>query len=103
MVVTLLTRPTEQQVLLHFYNTVQPAGFWGPIAKQVNRPEIPRQFRKDLVNVIIGIPCLIGLWMSPIFLVLHRYDESLFAAAVSAFTAMLLYKTWYQQLPSAEE
>lgn len=103
VVVTLLTEPTQREVLLQFYRTVQPAGFWGPIAAEVNQPEIARQFRRDLINIVVGIPCLIGLWMAPIYLVLHRYNEALLAGGVAAVACVILYKTWYLQLPDAGE
>lgn len=103
VVVTLVTPPTDRAVLLQFYRTVQPAGFWGPVAREANLPEVPRQFRRDLVNVVLGIPCLIGLWLSPVFLVLHRTVESAVAAGVTVILCGVLYQTWYRQLPKAGE
>lgn len=38
---TLLTRPERDEVLLRFYRTVRPPGFWGPVAAQL--PEAERR------------------------------------------------------------
>ena len=34
-IVTLLTQPTDEDTLVRFYREVQPAGFWGPVARRV--------------------------------------------------------------------
>lgn len=98
IVVTLLTAPTDHATLMHFYHTVRPAGFWGPIAAEANLPEIASDFRRDLINVALGIPCLIALWLCPIYLVLHRFTESLTALTVVIILSAILYKTWYKKL-----
>ncbi len=98
IVTTLLTPPTDHATLMNFYRTVRPAGFWGPLAAEANLPEIASDFRRDLVNVVLGIPCLIALWLCPIYLVLHRFTESLTALTVVLVLSAVLYKTWYQKL-----
>ncbi len=97
--VTYATAPTDRSVLLQFYKTVQPAGLWGPVAAEANLPDIPRQFRKDMLNVMLGIPCLIAMWLAPVYLVLHRFQEAAAAALLMLLMCGILYFTWYRRLP----
>jgi Na+/proline symporter len=103
LVVALLTRPTDEETLVAFYRDVQPAGFWGPVARRVQEldPDFRRHspFSMDLVNVLIGLPCLLAMYVAPIYLVLHRYDLAGGLAAVVAVTGVALYFTWWRRLP----
>jgi len=82
---------------------VQPAGFWGPVARRVQEldPSFRRHspFSMDLLNVLIGLPCLLAMYVAPVYLVLHRYDLAGGLAAVVAVTCVALYFTWYRRLP----
>ncbi|MGQ9731863.1 MAG: sodium:solute symporter family protein [Candidatus Zipacnadales bacterium] len=103
LVVTLLTPPTDETTLLNFYRTVQPAGVWGPIARRVQEldPEFHRYspFSWDLLNVALGLPCLLAMYVFPIYLVLHRYDIAGLLLVVVGITGVALYFTWYRRLP----
>jgi len=103
VIVTLGTRPTPEETLVRFYRTVQPAGFWGPIARQLRElePEFKRHspFSRDLVNVAIGLPCLLCMYVFPIYLVLHRWQLAAWLLGVVVVTGAILYFTWYRRLP----
>ena len=97
--VALLTEPTDRETLLRFYREVRPAGFWKPIADETGlAPEANATFRNDMMNVVIGIPWLIAMWLCPVYLVLHRFFEAGAAAAVVAVLSVVLYRTWYLRL-----
>ena len=95
--VTLATQPTDRATLTKFYRQVRPAGFWGPVAIDAG-PLPPAYFGRDLLNVAIGIPCLIALWLCPMYLVLHRFTEAGIAAAVVAVLSVVLFQTWFKNL-----
>ena len=38
------------------------------------------------------------MWMFPIYLVLHRFTEALWAAAIVLIVSAVLYQTWYKRL-----
>jgi Na+/proline symporter len=103
IVVTLLTQPTDDDTLVRFYREVQPAGFWGPVAQRVREldPEFRRHssFTMDLANVLVGLPCLLAMYVFPIYLVLHRYDVAAGLLVVVLYTGLILYVTWYRRLP----
>ena len=97
--VALLTEPTDRETLLRFYRQVRPAGFWKPIADETGLArEANAAFGNDMMNVVIGIPWLIAMWLCPVYLVLHRFAESGTAFAVVAALSVVLYKTWYLRL-----
>ncbi|MDI6827384.1 MAG: sodium:solute symporter, partial [Armatimonadota bacterium] len=97
--VTLFTEPTDEKTLRKFYTEVRPAGWWGPVAKDLTAAGKPRKpFAQDFANVLIGIPWLIAMWMCPIYLVLHRNIEALIAAGIVAVSSLVLWQTWYRKL-----
>lgn len=102
VVVTLSTEPTDKKTLLEFYSKVRPSGFWGPIAKEAalsDTPEGPKSTsRRDAFNVVIGIPWIISMYLSPVYLILHRFPEAAITAAIVAVVSAILYQTWYKTL-----
>jgi len=99
--VTLFTEATDSKTLREFYAGVRPAGFWGPVAKEIGPDEaLPKRtpFRRDLLNVVIGIPWLCAMWMCPIYVVLHRFAEAWIAGGIVLAASLILYNTWYLRL-----
>ncbi len=102
---TLLTAPTDRDTLKHFYKTVQPGGLWGPVARDVaaDDPGFRREpFSRDLVNTVLGVACVLGLYFFPIFLMLRRWTATAVWLALAAVTGVVLYWTWYKHLPEPE-
>ncbi len=99
LIVTLLTEPTDRATLVKFYRDVRPAGFWGPVAREA---ALDRQagssFSVDMLNVVLGIPWLIAMWLAPVYVVLHRFTEAGIAAVAVVLLTCVLYKTWYLNL-----
>jgi len=107
LLVTYRTPPADRETLCAFYRTVQPAGWWGPVIAAV-REEDPtferrRPFSKDLLNVALGLPCVLAMYTFPLYLVLHRWPEALGLLAVTLALCGALYFTWYRKLPEIAE
>ena len=103
IVVTLLTEPTDNETLLAFYTKVRPGGFWGPVAKAAAASTAVTQgpkstAKQDAFNVLVGIPWIISMYLSPVYLILHRFAEAGIAAAIVGVGSAILYKTWYRKL-----
>lgn len=102
IIVSCVTPPTEEKVLIDFYVTIQPAGLWRPVRKKVEglhpgfKKDLP--FRYDLLNVAVGIPWLFSLWVSPMYLVARRYQEAGLFFSVAVVLSVILYFTWYKPL-----
>ena len=113
--VTLATEPTDRKTLISFYTQVRPAGFWKPIAQEAHQlvPKLnlgtrgaggnlgtssTSTFKRDALNIILGIPWLIAMYLCPVYLVLHRFTESAAAFLLVAVLSFLLYYTWFKHL-----
>jgi hypothetical protein len=102
LLATFLTEPNDEATLKHFYRTVNPWGFWGPIREQVLRDDptfLPnRNFSRDAVNVAIGIVWQLCLVLLPIFLVFRQWPGVLGTASVLVATSVMLKFSWYDRL-----
>jgi len=100
----LLTAPSDSETLKHFYRTVQPAGWWGPVARDVavEDPGFRKEsFARDLANTLIAVPCVASLYIFPIYLMLRQWATMACWLAVAVGLGVVLYFTWYKHLPPA--
>lgn len=99
---SLMTAPSDMDVLKKFYLKVRPWGFWGPVYDSClhEHPELERNtnFLRDMVNVMVGIVWQTSLVAAPIFLVIQQYDKFAIAMALAALGALFLWKNWYRHL-----
>ena len=107
---SLLTEPTEEDVLKNFYTTVRPWGCWRPIYEKVlqENPAFQKNndFWRDWFNVAVGIAWQIGLVVAPMFLIIREYKGFVCSAIVVAITTLILKLNWYDKLedePAVEE
>ena len=103
VMVSLLTKPTEERRLIEFYKIVQPCGFWKPITDKIRQigPEFRKEtpFAKDLVNIILGLPWMLCLYLWPMYLIIHQYRQMWACLGVNVILGIGLYFTWYKNLP----
>ena len=101
--VSLLTSPTDIEVLKNFYKKVQPAGAWAPARSAVlaEDPDFKKQspFTQDALNTVIALIAISCLYVSTLFLILHQLTVGFSLLAVVAVCAVSLYFTWYKRLP----
>jgi Na+/proline symporter len=99
---TYLTRPTDRETLKTFYRTVRPWGFWGPIRREVEaedpnfRPN--KNFKRDMVNVVVGTIWQTALVALPIYVVLMRWTAAAVATMLVVLTMVFLKRNWYDKL-----
>jgi Na+/proline symporter len=66
LLVTLLTRPENIEVLKRFYQKCRPPGFWGPITRDLTNEErnsLRQENRRDIFDAILGVIfCLSTIW-----------------------------------------
>ncbi len=102
--VSLLTSPVEPRVLKRFYETVRPFGLWGPVKKNA-APITSRAERLSespwltALNTVVAVIVVSGLFIFPCYLVGHWYSQSLMWAAAAVVGMIVLYFTWYRNLP----
>jgi SSS family solute:Na+ symporter len=102
VVVCLLTRPEEDEVLKRFYRTVRPWGFWQPIYEKC-RAEDPtlqpnRDFWRDWFNIVVGLVWETSMVALPIFLVIQQFGRMWACLLVFVATSAILKFTWYDKL-----
>ena len=105
IVVSLLTKPTERGTLLAFYTRVKPFGFWGEIKTQAQIDEKEKAKTGEepwrlLLNTLIAIAGITGLYLSPMYLVEHFYLQSGLWLGTALVAGVILYFTWYLKLES---
>ena len=108
IVASLASRPVDSEVLIHFYKSVRPFGLWGPIRGQADLSVQERSLKSEsvsltLLNVLVGMAAICGLYLFPMYLVGHWYSSSLLWFAIAASAIITLRYTWYPNLPAPDE
>lgn len=99
---TLLSAPEDKEVLISFYTTVRPWGFWGPIRKLVTESDPTfkpnRNFRRDMFNVTVGIVWQLTLTVLPVYIVIREWGWAAGTLAILIATSVTLKLSWYNKL-----
>ena len=89
-------------MLKKFYKSVRPWGFWEPIYQKVvaEDPSFKKNtnFKRDMLNVAVGIVWQATLYVIPIYIVIRRFNPCVVAVIVLAVTSIILKKNWYNKL-----
>jgi hypothetical protein len=105
IVVSLATEATDIETLKNFYRKVQPAGAWRPARAAVlaDTPDFKKQspFSLDLFNTVVAMIGITALYVSMLYLILHRLTIGFSLLAATLVTAIVLYFSWYKTLPPA--
>jgi len=102
--VSLLTPQVDRLVLERFYRTVRPFGRWAPIRSWAGRTESEVKSESatlGLINVLLGMIAISGLYVFPMYLVGHWYSAALIWLGVAVAAGIALRFTWYRNLPPA--
>lgn len=99
---SLLTPPDDAEVLKAFYRQVRPWGVWGPVHAWVagEDPEFRPNtgFRRDMINVAIGIVWQMSLIVLPIYFVIRAWRPCGISLVVLIVTSIFLKFNWYDKL-----
>jgi len=94
--------PTEEAVLLSFYRTVRPWGFWKPIHEKAVREDPAfagnRNFRTDIFNISLGMIGQLCLTILPMYIVLWLKGPLFITVALLVIICLILKKTWWDRL-----
>ncbi|WP_031528219.1 sodium:solute symporter family protein [Dyadobacter crusticola] len=100
---SLLTPPTEMEVLIKFCKQVNPWGFWQPVRKAIQEDDptfIPNpHFSRDAFNIVTGIVAQTALTALPVYIVLLMPVPASISAGILVATLLVLWRTWYKTLP----
>lgn len=102
IIASLLTEPDDEQVLKKFYTTVRPWGFWNPIHQKVvtGNPGLKKNiaFKRDMVNVAVGIIWQMALVTIPVYLIIHHNKALWIDIPVLILTTAFLKMNWIDKL-----
>ena len=102
------TQPVNEHILLAFFNSVRPFGLWAPIKTKSTLPKDEKDKtsesgRRAVLNVLIAMVAVSGLYLGPMYLVGHWYNIAAVWFAVSGAAMIVLKFTWYNYLPLENE
>ena len=104
---TLLSKPTEEKVLIDFYIKVRPWGFWKPIIQKAmaQYPDLKQNtnFKRDMFNIIIGIIWQCSLTLIPMYIVIKQGFPLFTSLLILGITSLILKKNWYDKMNIEEK
>ena len=98
---TYMAPATSNEILIQFYKTTRPWGFWKPIRRHISSDEFFNPNRKlgiDALNVLIGIVWQMTLVVMPIYLIIKDFSGFGISIIIFIVTTVLLKKYWYNPL-----
>jgi len=102
IIATLLTKPEEDDVLIDFYSKVRPWGFWKPVYEKALalNPELKSNthFKRDMINVVVGIIWQTSMLILPVFLVIKSYTNLAIAFLVFLVASIFIKFNWWDKL-----
>ena len=108
IIVSFATKPTDGEILAAFYKTVRPFGLWKPIATKtgLSSQELSsksERLSRTIVNVLLAMLVITGLYLSPMYLVGRWYLNSAIWFGLAIMAVFSLKYTWYRYLPQQGE
>jgi len=107
LIIGFITKPTDIEVLVKFYAKVRPFGVWKPVRLEAERrglvPVNDPMPRIDMLNGFITVFFQIGLALIPFYLFLRKWGPMAGTIAGVLVLSVILYFTWYKNLPSRDE
>lgn len=107
VIIGFITRPADMDILVDFYSRIRPFGFWKPVRREaVRRGLVPAQDKMpafDALNGLLSAGFQFSLAALPFFIFLRKWNKSFIWAIAVLLLGIILYFTWYKNLPSREE
>jgi Na+/proline symporter len=106
-IIGFIAEPTDMEVLVKFYSNVRPFGFWKPVREEaVQRGLVAAKDKMpsiDALNGILSAAFQITIALIPFYAFLRMWSKFYIWLAVGLALVVVLYFTWYKNLPAADE
>jgi SSS family solute:Na+ symporter len=107
IIFSFFTQPADMEVLVKFYARIRPFGVWGPVRREaVRRGLVPARDKMPAIDALNGLITAVfqfSLALLPFFAFLRNWRQFGVWASVTAAVAIVLYFTWYKNLPAKDE
>jgi Na+/proline symporter len=107
IIITFLFKPTDMDVLVKFYARVRPFGFWGPVRREaVRRGLVPAKDKMPAIDALNGLITAVfqfSLALLPFYAFLRNWTQLGIWTGAAAGLSIVLYFTWYKNLPAKDE
>ncbi|MCK5058950.1 MAG: hypothetical protein KAT34_20050 [Candidatus Aminicenantes bacterium] len=105
---SVVTAPVDTDVLVSFYRTVRPFGWWKPVkikaGEGLSLDEILPKGEGTLravINTFLGMIAITGFYLFPMYLTGHWHLPAFIFLFIALLCSVVLYFTWYPYLPVA--
>jgi Na+/proline symporter len=101
---SLMTPPVEKDILVLFFRSVRPFGWWGPVKRAASLSAEESGLKGENVvlaslNVLLGMTAIASLYLFPMYFVGHWYGPSFLCLGIGLAAVCILRFTWYLNLP----
>jgi solute:Na+ symporter, SSS family len=106
IIVTLLTKPNDEEVLYNYYKSTKPFGIWGHIKAKLPTEQkklLTREHILDIVSLIIAIPWQTCLYMLFMTFVTKDISQMIILIIIVIVLSIVLYFTWFKHLSDYSE
>ncbi len=101
---TYLTKPIDENVLVNFYKTTRPFGFWKPYRNCFSKEEqkiIRCEHRNDLISLPFILLSQVTLFLLPMQLIIKNYNSFIVTISLFLIGVAGVYWFWYRNLDAA--
>ena len=98
---TYVTAPTPDDVLVKFYKTTRPFGWWGPVRKQIpesSLSQINRENRRDIIATFFAVPWQVVLFLTGMAIIMKTWGTFSYLLIVLVALSVGLYFMWFRHL-----
>lgn len=98
---TLLTKPTNVNVLKEFYRRTRPFGFWAHIKNSIPAhimEKVIKENRRDIIATFFAVPWQVVLFLTMMMIVMQRWDSFSWLLVILIGLSVGLYHFWYKHL-----
>lgn len=98
---TVLTEPTEWEVMNNFYLITRPFGFWEEIRQQFPsniQAKIKQENQRDILATFVAIPWQLVLFLMGIAFMMKRWDTFGVLSLLFILLSIALYFMWFRYL-----
>ncbi len=102
---TYLTKPTDHDILVNFYKTTRPFGFWKPLQYVLSedaKAKMKKEHRNDLLAIPFVMTWLVTMFLMPMQLIIRQYGAFLVTLSLFIMSVIFMYIFWFRNLPAKD-